>query len=128
MLRALEGRDNKMVSESFEKSPAIFTDILSYAMEKNLNCSITADSSTGTLFAEDEQGSSIKVASFPITEAEPGEEDFEEILLSVKKAVDAFVETLEPEEEPESESESEPESEPESANEEGEDNEENEDV
>lgn len=112
MLRALEGRDNETVSESFEKSPAIFADILSYAMEKNLNCSITTESSTGTLFAEDEQGNSIKVASFPITEAEPSEEDFEKILLSVKKAIDAFVETLEPEEE------SAPESEPESANEE----------
>lgn len=103
MLRALEGRDNETVSESFEKSPAIFADILSYAMEKNLNCSITMESSTGTLFAEDEQGNSIKVASF-ITEAEPSEEDFEEILLSVKKAIDAFVETLEPEEESEPES------------------------
>jgi len=63
--------------------------------------------STGTLFAEDEQGNSIKVASFPITEAEPSEEDFEEILLSVKKAIDAFVETLEPEEESEPESDNE---------------------
>lgn len=99
MLRALKGRENEMASESFEESPSIFADILSYAMEKNLNCSITTDSSEGTLFAEDEQGSSIKITTFPITDAQPGEEDFEKILSSGKKAIDAFVEILEVEKE-----------------------------